>query len=123
MFAPGNLRATKFREDYVKLMDYWMREQYTLRYSGGMVPDINQILLKGKGVFTYPAYEETPQGKLRLLFECNPMSLLMEQAGGKSTDGEGKRVLEKELTEISQRTPILVGAKGEVEKAEEYLGG
>ena len=122
MFAPGNLRATKFREDYVELMDYWMREQYKLRYSGGMVPDINQILLKGKGLFTYPGYEEAPQGKLRLLFECNPMSLLMEQAGGKSSDGK-MRLLEKELTEISQRTPILVGAKKEVEIAEEYLKG
>ncbi|MBI5754682.1 fructose-1,6-bisphosphatase, partial [Candidatus Peregrinibacteria bacterium] len=105
MFAPGNLRATKYREDYVQLMEYWMREQYTLRYSGGMVPDINQILIKGKGIFTYPGYPDAPDGKLRLLFECAPMALLMEQAGGSATDGT-IRILEKALTELSKRTPI-----------------
>lgn len=120
MFAPGNLRATKFRQDYVELMHYWMQEQYTLRYSGGMVPDINQILVKGKGVFTYPGYEEAPQGKLRLLVECNPMAFLVEQAGGKATDGF-ERILEKKIQNISERTPIYIGSKGEVEKVEKSL--
>ncbi|HEC20928.1 MAG TPA: fructose-1,6-bisphosphatase [Candidatus Peregrinibacteria bacterium] len=122
MFAPGNLRACKTEEGYVKLMEYWMKEQYTLRYSGGMVPDINQILLKGRGVFTYPGYAEMPEGKLRLLFECNPMSLLVEQAGGKATNGK-ERILELEAKEISQRTPIFIGAIEEVDLAEKYLGG
>jgi len=121
MFAPGNLRATSQREDYMKLMEYWMREEYKLRYSGGMVPDINQILLKGKGIFTYPGYGDQPNGKLRLLFECAPMALLMEQAGGKATDGK-MRILDKEVTELSQRTPIYIGSTKEVEKVEEFLG-
>ncbi|MBI2464270.1 fructose-1,6-bisphosphatase [Candidatus Peregrinibacteria bacterium] len=120
MFAPGNLRATKFREDYVELMEYWMREQYTLRYSGGMVPDINQIILKGKGIFTYPGYIEAPHGKLRLLVECNPMALLVEQAQGKATDGV-RRILEKKITELTLRTPIYIGSKSEVENAENFL--
>lgn len=120
MFAPGNLRATAEREDYKKLVNYWMEQQYTLRYSGGMVPDINQILLKGKGIFSYPGYGDTPDGKLRVLYECSPMSLLMEQAGGASTDGNA-RVLEKVVEKLDQRTPIFIGSKEEVNRCEEYL--
>lgn len=120
MFAPGNLRAAKFRKDYVELMEFWMREQYTLRYSGGMVPDINQIILKGKGIFTYPGYVEAPQGKLRLLVECNPMALLVEQADGKATDGV-QRILDKKITELTLRTPIYIGSKAEVENVEKFL--
>lgn len=120
MFAPGNLRATAFRKEYLDLMNYWCKEQYTLRYSGGMVPDVAQILLKGKGIFSYPGYQEAPDGKLRLLFECAPISLLMEQAGGASSDGK-IRILEKKLTKLDQRTPIYVGSKAEVERCKEYL--
>jgi len=113
MFAPGNLRAASERQDYLDLMNFWCKEQYTLRYSGGMVPDINQILLKGKGIFSYPGYSEAPNGKLRLLFECAPMSLLMEQAGGASSDGK-TRILDKKIEKLDQRTPIYIGSKGEV---------
>lgn len=120
MFAPGNLRACAFRKDYLELLNYWCMEQYTLRYSGGMVPDVNQILLKGKGIFSYPGYEEAPQGKLRLLFECAPMALLMEQAGGAASDGK-MRILDKELKELSQRTPIFIGSKEEVDRCKKYL--
>ncbi|NIA01783.1 MAG: fructose-bisphosphatase class I [Nitrospirae bacterium] len=120
MFAPGNLRACAVREDYLKLVTYWMKEQYTLRYSGGMVPDINSILLKGKGIFSYPGYEDAPNGKLRILYECAPMSLLMEQAGGASTDGN-VRILEKTVEKLDQRTPIFIGSKEEVARCEEYL--
>ncbi|MFH1533935.1 MAG: class 1 fructose-bisphosphatase [Nitrospirota bacterium] len=120
MFAPGNLRASAVREDYLKLVNYWMKEQYTLRYSGGMVPDINQILLKGNGIFSYPGYKDAPDGKLRLLFECAPMSLLMEHAGGASTDGK-MRILEKVVEKLDQRTPIFIGSKDEVKRCEEYL--
>jgi sedoheptulose-bisphosphatase len=122
MFAPGNLRACAFREDYLKLVNYWCKEQYTLRYSGGMVPDINQILLKGKGIFSYPGYKDAPDGKLRLLFECAPMSLLMEQAGGVSSDGK-MRILDKKVEKLDQRTPIFIGSKEEVRRCEEYLNG
>ena len=122
MFAPGNLRACKNDQNYTDLMKYYLDEQYTLRYSGGMVPDINQILLKGQGIFTYPGYADAPNGKLRLLFECAPMSLLVEQAGGKSTDGTS-RILDKEIQELSQRTPIFIGAEEEVLIAEKFLKG
>lgn len=120
MFAPGNLRAASERKDYLDLMNYWCKEQYTLRYSGGMVPDINQILLKGKGIFSYPGYSEAPNGKLRLLFECAPMSLLVEQAGGASSDGK-TRILDKKIEKLDQRTPIYIGSKGEVLRCCEQL--
>lgn len=120
MFAPGNLRACGMREDYLKLMMYWSCQEYTLRYSGGMVPDINQILLKGKGIFAYPGYKDAPSGKLRLLFECGPMSLLMEQAGGAGSDGK-MRILEKKVEKLDQRTPIFIGSKEEVKRCEETL--
>ncbi len=122
MFAPGNLRACKFREDYLKLVNYWIKEQYTLRYSGGMVPDINQILLKGKGIFSYPDSKEAPHGKLRLLFECAPISLLVEQAGGLSSDGR-ERILDKRIDKLGQRTPIFIGSKNEVERCKKFLTG
>lgn len=121
MFAPGNLRACAFREDYLELVNGWCREQYTLRYSGGMVPDVNQILLKGKGIFSYPGYQEAPDGKLRLLYECAPMALLVEQAGGAASDGQ-LRIMEKPLGAIDQRTPIFIGSKKEVEKCKVLLG-
>ncbi len=120
MFAPGNLRASAKRADYLELMNWWCKEQYTLRYSGGMVPDINQILLKGKGIFSYPGYEDAPNGKLRLLFECAPIALLMEQAGGAASDGK-MRILDKVVEEIQQRTPIFVGSKTEVARCDDML--
>lgn len=121
LFAPGNLRATKFRPDYLKLVNWWMEQQYTLRYSGGMVPDINSILVKGKGIFSYPGYEpDAPDGKLRLVFECGPMAYLMERAGGAASDGK-QSILAKKIESLSQRTPIYIGSKEEVKRCEEML--
>ena len=121
MFAPGNLRACKSEEWYVRLLNHWVMNEYTLRYSGGMVPDVNQILKKGSGIFTYPGYKEQPQGKLRLLYECAPMALLAEQAGGKATNGK-QRILDMVVEKLDQRTPIFLGASKEVELVETFLG-
>lgn len=120
MFAPGNLRACKYRSEYLDLLNYWVTNEYTLRYSGGMVPDINQILLKGKGVFTYPGYKDQPNGKLRLLYECAPMAFLVEQAGGSATNGY-INIQDIEITDAAQQTPIFIGSKKEVEIAESFL--
>lgn len=121
MFAPGNLKVASESAAYRALVDYWRDNQYTLRYSGGMVPDIAQILIKGKGIFAYPGSVKEPDGKLRLLFECAPMALLMEQAGGAASDGK-QRILDMEVKSIEQTTPIYVGSKGEVKRCEESLG-
>lgn len=115
-FAPGNLRACTTDKKYRALVDQYIDDEYTLRYSGGMVPDINHMLSKGEGIFTYPANPpKNPNGKLRLLFECNPFSFLIEQAGGASHTGL-MPVLDVEITETHQQTPIFMGSKKEVEK-------
>jgi len=119
-FAPGNLRAVATEKKYMELVQHWMNEQYTLRYSGGMVPDINHILMKEQGIFTYPGYKEKPDGKLRLLYECAPMALIMEQAGGRATNGK-KRILDIAVEALDQRTPIFIGSENEVKKAEKML--
>ncbi len=119
-FAPGNLRATQEREDYMRLVNEYMKEQYTLRYSGGMVPDINHIFKKGSGIFMYPGMPSAPEGKLRLLYECGPMAFLMEQAGGASSNGEGS-ILDIEICEYHQRSPIFLGKKEEVTRCENAL--
>lgn len=120
MFSPGNLRACSENLKYLDLVTFWIRSEYTLRYSGGMVPDVNQILLKGKGIFSYPPYSKYPDGKLRLIFECAPMAFLMEKAGGAASDGY-KRILEKTYEKIDQRTPIYIGSKEEVDRCSKYL--
>lgn len=120
-FAPGNLRAGNANEKYQALINHFMKEEYTLRYSGGMVPDINHMLSKGEGIFTYPANPpKYPQGKLRLLFECNPFSYIIEQAGGKASNGDIP-IMDIEITEHHQRTPIYIGSKNEVDKAVDML--
>lgn len=119
-FAPGNLRAVSSEKKYEKLVEHWMKEKYTLRYSGGMVPDINHIFMKEQGIFTYPGYEDAPNGKLRLLYECAPMALLMEQAGGRATNGK-KRILDLKVEALDQRTPIYIGSEDEVKKAEKMM--
>jgi len=120
MFAPGNLRACSDRSEYLELLNYWAKEKYKLRYSGGMVPDIGQILLKGEGIFTYPGYGDTPDGKLRLLFECAPMAFIMEQAGGFATDCN-VRIMEKIVNSLDQKSAIFIGSKNEVETVEKFL--
>ncbi len=115
-FAPGNLRAGNINEKYRNLINQFIEDEYTLRYSGGMVPDINHMLNKGEGIFTYPANPpKYPNGKLRLLFECNPFSFLIEQAGGAASNGEID-VMDIKIEELHQRTPIYLGSKKEVEK-------
>lgn len=89
-------------------------EAYTQRYVGSMVADIHRNLIKG-GIFMYPGTIAKPQGKLRLLYECNPMAFIMEVAGGLATNGV-RRVLEVVPTELHQRSPLFLGSKGMMEE-------
>ncbi len=91
-----------------------------LRYSGGFVPDINQVLIKGSGVFMYPHLNGHPNGKLRLSFELNPMAFLVEQAGGAASDGHGP-ILDRIPQGKSDRAPVFIGCKEDVALAEEYI--
>lgn len=114
-FAPGNLRACVDNPKYNAVMQDWLKKQRKLRYSGGMVPDLNHILCKGQGIFTYPADSEHADGKLRLLFECAPMALVFEEAKAAALNQRGERVLDTIVNDYHQRTPIFVGSSAEVE--------
>jgi len=92
---------------------------YSARYIGSLVADFHRNLLKG-GIYIYPATESAPNGKLRLLYECNPLAFLAEQAGGKATTGR-ERIMDIVPEELHQRVPYFVGSKEMVEKAESYL--
>ncbi|PSU93252.1 class 1 fructose-bisphosphatase [Photobacterium kishitanii] len=92
---------------------------YTSRYIGSLVADFHRNLLKG-GIYLYPSTASYPNGKLRLLYECNPMALLIEQAGGRATDGQ-QRILDLVPTELHQRVPFFVGSTNMVNKVEAFL--
>ena len=107
-------------KDYIK---YCQREEenrpYTSRYIGSLVADFHRNMIKG-GIYIYPSTSQSPRGKLRLLYECNPMAFLTEQAGGKASDGF-RRILDIEPTELHQRTPFFCGSRKMVEKVEEFM--
>jgi fructose-1,6-bisphosphatase I len=91
---------------------------YTQRYIGSMVADVHRNLIKG-GIFMYPATTDKPNGKLRLLYECNPFAFIVEVAGGKATDGK-QRILDIKPTELHQRSPFFIGSKNMMEELESY---
>ncbi|XP_020571225.1 sedoheptulose-1,7-bisphosphatase, chloroplastic [Phalaenopsis equestris] len=121
IFSPGNLRATFDNPDYDKLIKYYLREKYTLRYTGGMVPDVNQIIVKEKGIFTNVS-SASAKAKLRLLFEVAPLGFLIEKAGGYSSDGF-RSVLDRVITTLDERTQVAYGSKNEIIRFEETLYG
>ena len=119
IYSPGGLRK-KYTPGVERYVRYLEEKGAKLRYSGGFVPDINQVLMKGKGVFMYPMLQGTPSGKLRLLFELNPMAFLIEQAGGAATDGTG-RILDIQPQSLDQRAPVFIGCTEDVAKAQEFV--
>jgi len=110
--APGGTQ--QFWAPYHKAMiDSFFDEGYRLRYSGGMVPDLHQILLKGGGLFSYPGAADKPEGKLRQLFEVFPFAFIFEKAGGAAIDGT-KRALEIETKHVHDTSPCFFGSKYEI---------
>ena len=93
------------------------KKAYSARYIGSLVADFHRNLLKG-GIFMYPATDKAQNGKLRLMFECNPMAFIAEQAGGIATDGKGRRIMDIKPTDIHQRVPVYVGSENMVNLAE-----
>jgi len=93
---------------------------YASRYIGSLVADFHRNLLKG-GIFIYPSTAKSPNGKLRLLYECNPLAFIIEQAGGKASDGQ-QRILDLVPTALHQRTPFFIGSTEMVNHAEELMG-
>jgi fructose-1,6-bisphosphatase I len=95
------------------------RRPYSARYIGSMVADVHRTLLNG-GIFIYPDSNQYPSGKLRLMYECNPLAMIIEQAGGMAVSGNG-RIMEISPTSIHQQTPIYIGSKENVQKVQEFL--
>ncbi len=94
----------------------WAKEEgeYSSRYIGSLVADFHRTLIRG-GVFLYPGTKKSPEGKLRLLYEANPLAFVAEQAGGAAHDGK-QRILTKQPSAMHERTPLIIGSKKEVER-------
>lgn len=105
---------------YCQKNDQPTNRPYTSRYIGSLVADFHRNLLKG-GIFIYPETFNHPGGKLRLLYECNPMAFLAEQSGGKATDGRENRILDMVPESVHQRVPLFIGSGAMVDKAEEFM--
>lgn len=107
-----------FTEPVKQYLQYCKEKNYTGRYIGSLVADFHRNLLKG-GIYIYPATAKDPNGKLRLMYECNALAFVAEQAGGKASDGK-RRILDIVPESLHQRTPFFVGSKNMVEKAESF---
>lgn len=105
--------------DYCKEIDKSTNRPYSARYIGSLVADFHRNLLKG-GIFIYPQTSAAPNGKLRLMYECNPIAFLAEQAGGKATDGT-QRILDIKPQSLHQRVPFIVGSTNMVNSLEGFL--
>lgn len=113
----GSLNS--FPEGIKQYVNYCRDNNYSARYIGSLVADFHRNLLKG-GIYIYPATAKAPNGKLRLMYECNALGFIIEQAGGKATDGT-RRVMEIEPTELHQRCPLIIGSPEMVDKVEEFI--
>ena len=106
----GNYNS--FSDTVKKFVEYCQdgtsKKAFSLRYIGSMVADFHRDLLKG-GIYLYPSTSDAPKGKLRLMYECNPLAFLQEQASGKATNGK-QRILDIVPTELHQRTPVYIGS-------------
>jgi len=111
--------SNSFSEPVNSYIQFCKDENYTARYIGSLVADFHRNILKG-GIYIYPATAKDKKGKLRLMYECNALAFIAEQAGGKATDGVN-RILEIKPKDLHQRTPFYVGSKKMVEKAESFI--
>lgn len=111
--------ANSFSEEVKSYIQYCKDNNYTARYIGSLVADFHRNLLKG-GIYIYPATAKDTNGKLRLMYECNALSFIAEQAGGKASTGKG-RIMEIKPKDLHQRTPFYVGSLKMVEKAIEKV--
>lgn len=104
---------------YCQEEDVATKRPYSSRYVGSLVADFHRNMLKG-GIYIYPTTTKSPKGKLRLMYECNPLAMIIEQAGGKASDGFN-RILDIQPTALHQRTPLFIGSSDMVNKAEEMM--
>jgi fructose-1,6-bisphosphatase I len=111
--------SNSFSRSVLDYLQYCKEQNYTARYIGSLVADFHRNMLKG-GIYIYPATSKDANGKLRLMYECNALAFIAEQAGGMATNGN-QRILDIELKELHQRTAFFVGSKKMVEKAQSFV--
>ena len=118
-YSVNEAYVTQFPKGYRRYLDWAHEHGYSSRYIGTMVADVHRILVQG-GVFMYPPTRNAPEGKLRLMYEANPMAMIVEQAGGKAHAG-AQRIMEVEPKALHQRTPVIMGSATEVDRVVEHL--
>lgn len=119
--APGGTQQN-WKPYHKQMVDGLFQEGYRLRYSGGMVPDLHQILLKGGGLFSYPGTSDKPEGKLRQVFEVFPFAMIFEFAGGGAIDGQN-RVLEQTPRHVHDTSPCFFGSNYEIDRVKTTYAG
>ncbi len=126
-YSSSNCAHEKYRSEGIRRFGRWLhgmdeedeRDPLSERYIGALVADFHRTLLKG-GIFYYPADMRYPQGKLRLVYEANPLAFIVEQAGGYASNGQ-ENILDIKPQELHQRTPLFIGNRDLVERAEEFI--
>jgi len=119
--APGGTQQN-WSGIHKTFVDDLFAQGYRLRYSGGMVPDLHQILLKGGGIFSYPSTSDKPNGKLRQLFEVIPFAFMYEQAGGQAVNDKGMRLMELVPEHPHDTSPCFFGSNYEINKLKDAYG-
>jgi fructose-1,6-bisphosphatase I len=121
IYSVNEANRETFPAGFGRYLDWAHKNGYSSRYIGSMVADVHRTLLKG-GVFLYPPTKKNPEGKLRLMYEANPIAMIMEQAGGKATTGSAAgRILDIMPTGIHQRTSVVLGSRDEVDHVARHL--
>ena len=118
-YSVNEAYSDTFPEGFQKYLSWAHKNEYSSRYAGAMVADIHRILLKG-GVFLYPPTDKSPKGKLRLMYEANPMAMIIEQAGGKSFSGLD-RTMEIQPENVHDRVSVVIGSTEEVDRVQSFL--
>ena len=119
--APGGTQQN-WEAHHKAFVDSLFADGYRLRYSGGMVPDLHQIMLKGGGLFSYPGTSDKPHGKLRQLFEVIPFAFMYEQAGGQAINNKGERLMELVPSHPHDTSPCFFGSNYEIEALKKAYG-
>jgi fructose-1,6-bisphosphatase I len=120
-YSTNEANARKYPAGIQKYLDWVKTDEagYSSRYIGSLVADFHRTLIRG-GVFLYPETTKAPKGKLRLMYEANPLAFLAEQAGGRASDGK-QRILDIEPQLMHERTPLIIGSLKEVQKVLSFL--
>ncbi|GGK85461.1 class 1 fructose-bisphosphatase [Rufibacter glacialis] len=118
-YSCNDANVSNFPLGIQNYLAFCREQKYSSRYIGSLVADFHRNLLKG-GIYFYPASAKNKTGKLRLLYECNPLAFIAEQAGGQATDGI-HRILDKVPTELHERCPLVIGSSEMIEKVKKYM--